>query len=251
MEKKYRKKTHLITKNRNVLFIEEGGKLVLLKPYKEYQLERIVELKFRRDLRPLFGEPYAKDYELLVRDLSNGTKLICRLSGLCTKRMKKSLEVLLEEYREEPDEVMMRFLNYMRRVYEMRPDNIVYFYEKYREVEHREITEKDLPSWYYRDRENVLVQRAPEVERRIRKDSYSWREMMYSHYTGDHEGDVYLIRRLFDFGGDIIETREYVINHHYFLREDKRDSTLHTYYMYINGVGFTTSARESNVQIKL
>ncbi|MHA1214623.1 MAG: hypothetical protein ACTSPG_04965 [Candidatus Hodarchaeales archaeon] len=247
--KEHRDKPYLITKNDNVLFIEEGGKLVLLEPYKEYQLERLIkEPKVDKNFRTL----------LLVRDLSNGTKLMCGLQaspGYGDEALAiQAYDKLREEYTEETQVVMMFLLKYLMRAYPSRPDFIAYFYEKYKKVESREITEEELPDWYYRDEKNALVQRAPERERKIRKDSYHdewWRKMGRPDYRGDHEGDVYLVRRLFDFGGDIIETREYVINHCWRLNEKSKNDTLHTHYLYINGVGIENILKLSTAQIKL
>ncbi|MHA1227507.1 MAG: hypothetical protein ACTSPV_12245 [Candidatus Hodarchaeales archaeon] len=247
--KEYRDKPYLVTKNNNVLFIEEGGKLVLLEPYKEYQLERIIkEPKVDNNFRTM----------LLVKDLSTGTKLMCGLQASPDNRDGAlAIEVydkLCEEYTEETQVIMMFLLKYLMRAYPLRPDYIAYFYEKYKKVESREITEEELPDWYYRDEKNVLVQRAPEIERKIREHPYfysRWRKMSSPDYRGDHDGDVYLVRRLFDFGGDIIETREYVINHCWNLNEKNRDRILINYYMYINGVGIENDASESTAQIKL
>jgi len=244
--KDYKDKPYLITRNNNVLFIEEGGKLILLEPYKEYQIERLIK-------EPKVNKNYNKF--LLVRDLSNGTKLMCDMKTVPGYQerevMKKARDKLCEEYTEEPHIIMMFLLEFLMEGYPTRPDFIAYFYEKYKEVEPREITEEEeLPDWYYRDEKNALVQRPPEMKE-YTIDGVVWRRMKYPNYPGDYEGDVYLERRLFDLGGDIIETRKYVINHKPSLRETRRNSTLKTHYLYINGIGTTKMLNSSTAPIKL
>ncbi|MHA1226212.1 MAG: hypothetical protein ACTSPV_05660 [Candidatus Hodarchaeales archaeon] len=240
----YKDKPYLITRNDNVLFIEEGGKLILLEPYKEYQIERLIK-------EPKVNKNY--NQFLLVRDLSNGTKLMCDMESVpgSQKRevMKKAYDKLCE-YTEEPHIIMMFLLEYLMRAYPSRPDFIAYFYEKYKKVEPREITEEELPDWYYRDEKNALVQRPPKMKE-YALHGVVWREMDSPFYPGEYEGDVYLVRRLFDFGGDIIETRKYVINHSSQLRKTRRNKRLYTYYLYINGVGIENHLSLSTAPIKL
>ncbi|MHA1227976.1 MAG: hypothetical protein ACTSPV_14610, partial [Candidatus Hodarchaeales archaeon] len=166
---------------------------------REYKLECIINLG-RKGHGGMLGSPFR--YLFLLKDLTTGTKI---LTGGRFIGDTSVFERLLSNYGVKADDIMDTVLRYLIAALNLRPDYLAYFYEKYKDMRHRELTDDELPNWYMRCEDDAAVLKSKEdfdIGLYTNKVPHDFESRM---------GEIFLNRLLYDFGGDIIEIREYIV----------------------------------------